>query len=680
MFGNDLLLSAKFGWNGNAFSLVSMSDPNMVHLTQYDATNDVYNNDGWYITKRPMYDYDLHTQYFNDKLFGVSHEIKLGVEYSTRRVTTDSSLAGQLFDYYDLYWGAFDPTGEGNPQVIQGMNEFELFHRVNLDWNVKQFSAFAQDTVTSGRFNFLLGLRFDHQTPSINSSTYASVDNNPVWAQYFDPAVSTALAAFMPSITVPAVSPNYHWNVWSPRLGITYDLFGNGKTILKLSGSMYGDFMGTGMASYFNPQGTGGWMYFYWLDGFNGFNSDGSFRALTPNGTVQGNELFSYYPGTYSPMPLLVSNGSGGYTVNPDFVSQQQFINWGGFNQFSSATTPSPYTVNPNATSSHTWELLATLEHELLPDFNVSLEATYRKYDHFSWDAPYYANGPYGDYSINGQNVVLGPGDYSPAGTIPSSITYTDTNGNTQTVNLGAGTGRTFYLLQSAFQGTPYSIHTLNTNYNTYWGVDLTFNKRLTNKWMLDGSLSYMDQRQHYGNGYTDPTNLWALQDTLTAPALGGGSGKISAYIFSHWMLKLEGLYQLPMGFDVSFTFNARAGHIIPHYMTIVDYAYSETNPADTSLTTWLDVFGHQSLPAFYQLNMRLEKMIKLGDIGRMYLMADAFNVTNAATINRRYDRNEGTYYINSDGSTFFQPYANYYRVNEILNPFIARFGVRFQF
>ncbi len=672
MIGNDWLLSAKFAWTGNAFQLIPHSDPNGVNLVRADETAGVTYDNWYYITTRPMYDYDFHTQYYNDKLLGVSHEIKLGVEYSTRRVTTDSSTPGQLYDMYNLYAGSLDPTASGNPQVIPGMNEFYLFHAYNLDWSVKQIAAFLQDTITTGRFTILLGLRFDRQTPSINSSTYATVDNNPVWTHYFDPAVTAALAAYMPGTNVPAISPDYHWNVWSPRLGITYDLFGTGKTILKLSGSMYGDFMGTGMAGYWNPLGTGGWMQFYWLDG--------GLAGGSQDGKVQANELYTYNPVTYAPIPLLVSNGSGGYTVNPYFTANQQFINWAGFTPGSAAASPSPYTVDPNATSSHTWELLATIEHEVLADFSIALEATYRKYDHFSWDDAYYANGPYGDYSVNGQNMILGPGDYSPVGTIPSSITYTDSSGNTKTVNLGAGAGHTFYLLQSPFQGTPYSYHTLNTNYNTYWGVDLNFNKRLSNKWMLDGSISYMDQKQHYGNGYTDPTNLWALQDTLTAPSLGGGSGKISQYVFSHWMLKLEGLYQLPMGFDISFTFNARAGHIIPHYMTIVDYAHATTNPADTSVTTWLDVFGTTTLPTFYQLNLRLEKQIKLGDTGRIYLMADAFNVTNAAIINRRYDMNEGTYYINTDGSTRFQPYAFNYTVNEILNPFIMRLGVRFQF
>ncbi len=60
--------------------------------------------------------------------------------------------------------------------------------------------------------------------------------------------------------------------------------------------------------------------------------------------------------------------------------------------------------------------------------------------------------------------------------------------------------------------------------------------------------------------------------------------------------------------------------------------------------------------------------------------MADVFNLFNSSIINRRYDRNEGTYNINADGSTTFAAYANKFVVNEILNPRVMRLGVRFQF
>jgi hypothetical protein len=667
MVGNDLLISAKFAYMNASFQLIPHSDPGHQNLVTYNATTGV--GVGWdpvgggtyYVTTRPMKDYNLNLQYYNDKLFGASHEIKLGVEYSTRRVTTDSSWAGNVRKTFDLNYEDIDPTGTGNPVRTPGMTNWMLYAQYNLDYGVKQMTAFLQDTVSTGRFNFLLGVRYDRQTPSINQSTCQTVNSNPVWGQYFDSAVATALKAFMPGMTTPNIKPNYRWNVISPRLGITYDLFGTGKTILKLSGSMYGDFMGTGSTSYaFTPYGVfGATMTWYWLDGYNGGVVDGK---------LQQGEMLVADPTTYAPVPLFV-NGS----VNPvvsDVNGPYNGTWWYGFTPGSSTPGASRYTVDSNATSSRTWEILATVDHELLPDFSVGLNATWRRYNHFSWNPAYYTNGDYGDYRIGGASVIRDFHMYSVAGQIPASITGVD---------LGAGAGKDYYLITPGYGYTPYNRRMLNTNYQTFWGVDLVFNKRLTNKWMMDGSLSYMDQKYHYGNGYTNPENLWAQQDQLYAPNLGSSSGKVGQYVFSHWMAKLEGLYQMPFDFNFSFTFNARAGHVVPHYMSITDRRWANSYNRTTG-TLWLNILGKQLMPVFYQLNVRLEKLIKLGDTGRIYLMADVFNLLNSAIINRRFDRNEGTWNISALGVGSRSPYASYYRVNEILNPRIARFGVRFQF
>ena len=673
MIGNDLLISAKVAFMDASFELLPHSDHSLTSLLNYDATNDIYRDYWYYITTRPMHDYNLNLQYFNDKLFGVSHEIKMGVEYSNRRVTTDSSTPGNLEKFYNLNWQDIDPAGTGNPKYTPNMQEWQIYSQYNLDYKVKQLAAFFQDTVTTGRFNFLLGLRYDHQVPGINSTTSSTITSNPLWTQYFDSSVVAALKAFMPGVNQPAVSPNYRWNVFSPRIGITYDLFGTGKTILKLSGSMYGDFMGTGSASgLFTSYGVfGAWMDWYWLDGFSGFNPDGTPIIGATDGKMQAGEMMVPDPSTSAPVPLFTGSGST-LAVNPVVADPTGPYNgnmWANFTPGNTVPGVSRYTVNSDATSSRTWELLATVDHELLPDFSVGLNATYRKYNHFSWNPAYYTNGAYGDYTVGGQNVVRDFNLYGVAGQIPTSY---------QGIDFGAGAGRDYYLLNVGYGNTPYLIHELNTNYETYWGLDLVFNKRLTNRWMFDGSLSYMDQKYHYGNGYTNPSNLWAQQDQLYAPALGLASGKINQYIFSHWMAKFEGLYQLPLDFNVSFTFNARAGHVIPQYISITDRRWANAYNRSTG-SLYLNVFGKQTLPVFYQLNMRLEKMVKLGE-GRIYLMADCFNLLNSSIVNRRYDKNYGTYSISATGVISYSPYANNYNINEILNPRIARLGVRFQF
>ncbi len=642
MFGDNLLVSLKFAYMDAAFQLLPALDEQALLPWSYDVYNDLGGFAwGYYITTRPMYDYNAYVNYFNDSLFGASHDIKLGVEYSTRRVTTDWGFAGNLMREYDLTVSDCDFNGDGVPDFTPGMNEFYLYTHEKLDTGVKQLAAFVSDTVSFGRFNLLLGLRYDRQTPQINASTWDRVQpTHAAWTQQFDQTAINAFDSFVKPLSVTAATPSYSWDVFSPRIGLTYDLFGTGKTLLKLNFAMYGDFLGTGFpATYFYPLGTWGNFYFFWND-------------LNGDGIANYNELFWPDPDTYAPVRIVDDSGNfnaaawnaqKGIYVNSfeDVLGQQSY----------------QYLVDSNAGSSRTIEYLATIEHELLTDFNLGLDFTYRRYDNMSWDV--------NRSSVDASGVDRSQADYMQAGTVPT----------VPGVDMGAGAGQPWYVLNAAAEYMAYSHHKANSNYYGFWGLDFVFNKRLSNNWMVDGSISYMDQWRHYASdGYNDPTTLWALQDNVWAPQIGSASGKINQYIFSHWMFKLEGLYQLPLGFDISFTFNARAGHMIPHYMYLNDSTLP--NAMMRTNLVYLDKLGSEMLDTYYQLNLRLEKMIKIGDSGRIYLMADAFNVLNSATVLSRYDRREGSYYI---ASAKFVPYTQKFKIYEILNPFVARFGIRFQ-
>jgi hypothetical protein len=69
-----------------------------------------------------------------------------------------------------------------------------------------------------------------------------------------------------------------------------------------------------------------------------------------------------------------------------------------------------------------------------------------------------------------------------------------------------------------------------------------------------------------------------------------------------------------------------------------------------------------------------------------MYLMADVFNLLNSNMPIRSYPYNMGSAYFRDAGSpaTFQQYSSSYYNYtgfyNEVLNPRVWRFGVRFEF
>jgi hypothetical protein len=73
---------------------------------------------------------------------------------------------------------------------------------------------FAQDVWTVGRFTFNLGLRYDH----FNAGT---------------PVQEAPAGRFVPARRFEAIENVPNWHDWAMRLGVAYDLFGNGRTAIK---------------------------------------------------------------------------------------------------------------------------------------------------------------------------------------------------------------------------------------------------------------------------------------------------------------------------------------------------------------------------------------------------------------------------------------------------------------
>jgi len=95
----------------------------------------------------------------------------------------------------------------------------------------------------------------------------------------------------------------------------------------------------------------------------------------------------------------------------------------------------------------------------------------------------------------------------------------------------------------------------------------------------------------------------------------------------------------------------------------------------------YLDPAGSETLPTMVNMSVRLEKMLKIMETGRIYLMADVFNAFNLTVAENRNNKTLGNYYIYPDpAQNQFVPNITSYQLTKILNPLVARFGVRFQF
>jgi hypothetical protein len=535
--------------------------------------NKAWNTYQWYDTYRPEWYGEAVANLFLENLLGANHEWKFGVEYKTSTISS--------------------ATGYGNGGYARLQNgvpyEFRFYNNFMLKYDAKRASAYVQDIIEVGRLTLNLGLRYDRQwggvLESSNIPTDADIAKNIGGIDYNWPAATQS------AYTAPFV-----WNMFSPRIGLIYDLTGTGKTLFKASFSIYGS-QWDAWTTVSNLFFLYAYHRFYWTD------TNGDLQ-------VQANELT--YRSTVDLTPLAEETS----TLGADYL-------------------------DPGVTPEKTMEILVGVEHELMPDFGVGINFQYRKMYDYNWNKMLVY-----DYLNDSALRLVQNSDWVEAGSINGNV-YWDLDYD-----------KCGYTFTTYMEKRP--------DYNqTYMGIELTFKKRLTNKWMLDGSFTYQDHRVHYlsRDSYDDPTDHLPVDKLDGQPMAyqAGGSGSSNVYMNSRWIFKLSGLYQLPYGFNISGTLSARDGFISPTLATDPDY----TNYNGDLAAVWTEKFGTTRDPNMYLVNLRLEKRFAVGDFGNFYISADCFNVFNS-NVRLARQRDEAS--------------SNYDQTLCIMSPRIFRFGVRFEF
>ena len=604
MFGN-LYLNAKAIYSDGGFYLHPLTEHTEDGSGNYLINQEVpdfymYGNTDDYGTDRNQWNLSVSGSYFVEGLLGGDHEFKFGVDYVTSTVTT-----------YDLYEGNLVLNDYG-PDVTMPNGEYWeiwLMRDYIVNYSFSRYSAFIQDTMTFGRLAINLGLRYDQEKSIVKN---ADIPASP-WLPQYMPALSVdTFDAGIPS-----------WKVLSPRLSLSYDLFGTGKDVIKLSVARYGSQSGFYLADYINPLG---WteIDLIWQDGYQNFVMGAA------DGRVQASELYG-------------DDGLG----NLQDPTDPNFWLWSSNVSTTLPVPTTPTAVNefdPDYNSPFLDEVTLSYEKELFTDFAGRIELFYKRYHNQTWTRYMDTNGD------------LEPDtNYYVAGTDPT--TGYDYYGRT-----------TFY---------PYQYRTNHQDaYDRYLGAQLVWTKRLSNKWMMNGSFTYSDWKRYYKGEYVGLIDdVFASDVSLglnneeyfeggVAAFESSGSGVEGIFVNSRWQFKLSGLYQLPYGINFSGVFQAREGYVKPTYVAGVDMIELGENSLYGSPDGG-GKFGDDRLPAFWVLNFRLEKVFNITETSRVILSADAFNITNSA------------HSLKKETSIVSPNFDNDLR---ILNPRIFRFGIRFAF
>jgi len=576
MFG-DLFLNAKAVYSHNVFNLEpylgkrTADGSGPYNQRQYAPYEWHWGNISDYGTVRPMFNANFNGNYFAESLLGADHEIKFGVDYVQSTVSSYSLAEANLevVDYGD------------------GWVEAWLLR----DWSINQWfqriSGYVQDTMTFGRLAVNVGLRYDIETSKVKNEV--------------QPA-SPWLPQYLAKMEIKEYDPGVSSKILSPRFSLVYDLFGNGKDLIKLNVARYGSQTGYEFASFLNPAP---WaeIDLRWVD-------------LNGDKRVTANELFGTDWDTGEP------------TVDPTDPN-----GWSWYGGFDPANPTKVETLNKYDTNYKTPlldEVSLSYEKELFADFAIRVEGFYKKRHRFAWDKGIMADG-----------------------SIETAANWYQAGTNT-IVNAP-------YYGRNAWPNGSYRTNA-NNAYQKYMAFEIVIKKRLSNKWMFDGSFTYMDWKT-YTKGDTYNLNSYDYWEGGVVAPQSGGSGIADVFVNSRWMFKMAGLYQFPYGINASFTFLGREGYITPQYVR-------QSVPRVGTISLYGNrggggKFGDVRLPNFFELNFRVEKTFNVMESATVTLSADAFNALNSNL---------------SLSKIGLLSSSQYGITKRIVNPRVFRFGVRFNF
>ncbi len=415
---------------------------------------------------------------------------------------------------------------------------------------VADLGVFAQDTWTVKRMTVNAGVRWDYL-------------NNKVEAQ------SAPGGRWIGPRSYEALSNVPNFKDLNPRLGISYDLFGNGKTALKATVSRYVQTSTVGTARALNPLAT------------SVNSTTRSWADANGDGIPQESELG----------PLANSN----------------------FGRVNVATQYDPETITGFGRRRYNWEFSGSITQQLMNRVAV--------------DVAYYRRNQGNFTATNNLDVV--PADFQSYCVTAPSDPRLPGGGGQQICGLydivptkfGLASNNLVTFVENFGRGRQTEI---------FDGVDVAFNARIRSGFFLTGGFATGNIRTNNCASYVDnPTTQFGLSgstfaycdfDTgwLTQVKVNG------SYTIPWQDIQVGAVLQNLPGQQILAQWNITQADVT------ASLGRPMSGGVNTSRVVPLIKPGTQYLPRRTQLDLRLAKNFSLGGAKRFQVMADIFNLTNS--------------------------------------------------
>jgi hypothetical protein len=530
----------------------------------------------------------------------VSHQLKFGGSYRDQE-----NHSGTVWPHGKIVW-AGNLFGLDPGLAAVG---FQRNRSVGIDSRYE--SAWLQDTLTRDRWTINAGLRYDRQYLKNLASSDAG---NPE-----APGVEPGAPPLIPPINFPGNDVGgFTWSTIQPRVGVTYALGEDRKSLLRATFSRYAEQLGQlPLASRASPLGYS-YAYFYFED------ANGNLR-LDP-----GERPSLYF----------------GYAVSINIDNPASLV--------------SANVNDPNLGPTLTDEVTLGYERAFGSNFASGLTVTYRDIHDIPETRVFVTDA-------SGQVRLATRDDWVQTGFVcTADAPCVLPNGQT-------ASPQPVYELREGIEPTGGRLYTNGDRKQRYLGTTLYMTRRLANRWSLRGHFTYADWKWLIGpqfKRYDDPTNEVStgapdlfFSDSNDVFAEQSGGQKADVFTGSRWLFNVNGLYQIaperPWGFNVGASVTGREGYILPAFAP----SGSAVGQREVQLTKNLDTFRNPSVTV---LDGRLDKDFRFGSFN-VNLSLDGFNLTNEH------------YVLQRDRDATAAP-EDRYKILEVLSPRVFRFGVTIRY
>ncbi len=545
VFGPNLFVNAKYAWYGWGYGFAPRGGTGQDGAINFD-TNTAYGSWFTYTSRKPWHIIDVSGSSFKATK-SANHEFKFGFGY--RRNPNQSTTR----------WSGSEVVGHINPSG-DGVNYALAYRARVVNFIGQNWDAFVGDTITMGRMTVNAGVRWDRQTASNQPSTAPA---------------NTMFPELLPSLAYDGSGPTIDWNDISPRVGLTYALGENKKSVLRASYSRYAGQMNPFEVTSASP--VGGY-YTYIAYKWNDLNHDGF---------AQKNEILTSLGPQYS------------NNIDPNKPTSSSAVN----------------TIASNYKANHDDEFIVGGDHELMPNFSVGAAYTYR---HTS------------DWPGWNPRIGLTSANYSLVSTPTAGGFTVPVYAPNPALVAASGGGRILENrpdYHSTYSGLELNaIKRLSNRWMARLAVSFT-------DWQdhFDGPNAVQNPTR------TDSTTGPAGTGTASGPQVdggqiaprSGGSGKGDIFYNARWQVNANGFYQLPMAFEVGANLFGRQGYVQP---LVIQSSAGADGRLRVLATNTIDQVRY---PNLWDLDLRVAKSIEITRV-KLLLSADLFNSLNADTVTAR--------------------------------------------